>query len=176
MKMIPHDTVQGTCRAAEPRQPVPGPRHRIEDALGTQPVKLLLVAVRKGIPQLDQILVVSPVSAPGRRWSPAGAERCDTAVDAADPDPPEVLFKAAQVRVAAIDHASQGGRSNQHCLRVRADPGHANHRFGRQVVKITGKRLELRDNTQDIGMRNRPPELQGASRTVNFTQLSVRLS
>jgi hypothetical protein len=73
MKMIPHDVIQGTRSAVEARQPAPGPRHRIEDPSGTQSVKLLLIAVSKGVPQLDQILIERLVAAPGRRRTPATA-------------------------------------------------------------------------------------------------------
>jgi hypothetical protein len=131
MKMIPHDMVQGTRSTAEPRQPTPGPRHRVEDSSGTQPVKLLLIAVGKGVPQLDQILIVSLVPAPGLARTPANVMRRNAATYTADPYSPEVLLQAPQVRVPAIDHAPHGCGSDQHGLRARASARHADHRLGR---------------------------------------------
>lgn len=42
-------------------------------------------------------------------------------------------------------------------------------------MKIAGKRLELRDNSKDISVRDRPADLQRPARTIDLAELRVRL-
>ena len=42
-------------------------------------------------------------------------------------------------------------------------------------MKIACKRLELRDNSKDIGVSDRPADLQRPARTIDLAELRVRL-
>lgn len=101
--------------------------------------------------------------------------RRNAATDAADPYSPEVLLQAAQVRIAAVDHPPQSRSGDQHGLRTRACPRHPDQRLRRQVVKIAGKRLEFRDDAKDVGMSDRPPDLQRPAWAADLAQMSMRL-
>ena len=138
-------------------------------------VELLLVAVSQGVAQRDQVLVVGLVAAPRRRRTPAGVVHRYAAADASDTDSPEVHLQAAQVRVPPVDHPSACRRGDQHGLRTRIRPRQADHRLSREVMKVARKRLELRDNSKDIGVRDRSADLQRPPRTIDFAELRVCL-
>lgn len=173
--MIPHDAVQGTCGAAEAWQPASRPRHRVQHTSGAQLVELLLVAVSQGVAQRDQVLVAGLVAAPPRRRTPPEVMHRDTAADASDPDSPEVHLQATQVRVPSVDHPSAGRCGDQHGLRTRISPRQADKRLSREVMKVAGKRLELRNDSKDIGVRDRSADLQRPARTIDLAELRVRL-
>jgi hypothetical protein len=90
-------------------------------------------------------------------------------------DSPEVHLQAAQVRVPSVDHPSAGRRGHQHGLRTRIRPRQADRRLSREVMKIARNRLELRDNSKDIGMRDWPSGLQRPARTIDLAELRVCL-
>jgi hypothetical protein len=98
-----------------------------------------------------------------------------TGADASDTDSPEVHLQAAQVRVPSVDHPSAGRRGDQHGLRTRIRPRQTDRRLSREVMKIARKRLELRDNSKDIGVRHWPSDLQRPARTIDLAELCVCL-
>lgn len=171
--MVPHDPVEGTRIPIETRQAAAGPRDGVQDAANSEAVELSLVAVGQCVAQFDELLVFSPVAGPPGARSPSAAARRDLPVDAANSESLEVLIETAKIGIATVNQSvlrSGGNEQDAVALVGSAEPDQL---FGRQLMKVSSERLELGDHTQDIGVSDGPPDLQGASWTVDLAHGGV---
>src|ERR1022692_150211 len=104
MKMIPPDPIQSTRRAVHAGESRSGPGHRVQNPAGSQKDKLLLIAMCKGISQVDEILVIRPIPTTNLSLTPVCAAGSNSSFETGDPEPSEILAEASHVCVTAVDH------------------------------------------------------------------------
>ena len=86
-------------------------------------------------------------------------QRHETSLESSDAKPAEVLLKAPHVGVPTIDSPPfRCCRSKQWTV-GRIGTGQFYDALRGEVVKIAGERLELGDDSQNVGMRYWPPYL-----------------
>lgn len=172
--MVPHHPVQGPCGSIECRQRASRPGHAVGGASSAKPIKLALIAVRQGVPQLDQVPVHRPV-APAARRSPATTAGLEPRCKPRDAKPSEVMLDAACIGVASIDGPALSRRRDEERSELRGGRGEIDHSFGAQVVEVSHERLELRNDSEDVGVGDWPTELARAARPGDLPHRRVRL-
>ena len=105
-------------------------------------VKLPLIAMRKSVPQFDEILIVGSVAATGRASVPVSALPAKVSVETGNPHTPEVLLDAMKVGVAAVDHPALGDSPDQHRPSHDVSAGQTHHGLGSEIVKVLSSLAE----------------------------------